>query len=86
MLTSPEDVLLRAYDVVESALAADGQVAAAATVRADLGVLTREELLRVAVALAVEVPRVLVPASVRARLLARLEQRRVRVIVGELDA
>lgn len=72
------DAVLRAYDVLEIALAADTIRDAAAAVRADIEVLDRDELVTVATAITVESTRQLLGPAEAKRLqkwlrFARLE-------------
>lgn len=75
-LTSIE-VHLKAYDLLEAALQAGSVEAAIEPLRLDLEVLEREDLVRVATALAVETGLRLASPAERPRLLRRVQQARV---------
>lgn len=70
-------VTLLAYDVLRSALEAGGTASAIEAARSKLDGLTRDEVARVATAVAVESMRRLTPAGDRAQLVSRLERARV---------
>jgi hypothetical protein len=71
------EVVLRALEVLAAAMEAESEEAAIAAVRADVEVLDRETLERVAVALAVMVPRQLVSPSHQVKLAQRAEHLRL---------
>lgn len=74
-MTSVE-VHMKAYDVLEAALLAGSVEAAIEPVRAELEVLARGELVRVAMALAVEAVLKLPPTMERPKLAKRIERAR----------
>jgi hypothetical protein len=74
------DLHLKAYDLMETALDASSVCDAIANVRADLEVLDRDTLLRVALAVTVESTWRLTPVVDRPRLRDRLQRARVRVL------
>lgn len=80
-MSSPA-VHLVAYDVLEAALEAGTVEAAVGPMRLELEVLSREELLRVAMALAVEATLKLPRAADRARLRERLGQARLHAMMA----
>lgn len=79
----PRDVQLVAYDVIEAALVAGAAESAVEAMRLELEVLSREDLLRVAMAIAAEATLVLTPRVDRPRLLDRTQRRRLHVMVAE---
>lgn len=74
---TPADAVLKAYDVLDSALAAGTVEEAVGPVRADLEVLDRDDLLRVATALAVESTVRLTPRTDRPLLRERIGRARI---------
>jgi hypothetical protein len=74
---TPEAVHLVAYDLLEAALDAGTVEAAVEPLRAELEVLPREELVRVAMALAVEGALQLPGKAGRARLAQRIQHARL---------
>ena len=70
------DVMARAYELLDVSLAAEDTNAAAAAVLADLEVLPREELVRIALAVVVEVTHSLPQGVDRVRLKDRVAVRR----------
>jgi hypothetical protein len=78
-MTSAE-VVLRALDLVVLALASGSEDAAIEVVRADLEVLDRDSLVRVATALAVETPLRWVAPAYRVALMQRLQRERLELI------
>lgn len=76
------DVYLVALDALEAALQAGELAAAVEAVRPDLEVLSREDLLRVAMAIAAESALVLTPKAERPRFRDRLQRRRLHVMVS----
>ncbi|MBS45227.1 MAG: hypothetical protein CMH83_19060 [Nocardioides sp.] len=77
---SDAEVVLRAYEVIEAALDAGDHDSAVPRMRAELEVLDRESLLRVAMAIAGETALVLIPRKDRRRLQIRIQQRRLGVM------
>lgn len=74
---TPYDVHLVAYDVLEAVLTADTVEEALEPMRLELEVLSREDLIRVAMAIAAESTRVLTPRVDRPRFAERLSRRRL---------
>lgn len=81
---TPAEVHLRAYEVLEAVLDAGTGDAAIEPLRAELEVLSREDLIRVASAIAAESVLVLTPARDRTQLQARLVKRRDAVRFGSI--
>jgi len=77
---SSADAVLKAYDALEAAARAGSIDEAVDAVRPDLEVLSREDLLRVALVLAVEPGQRLVPRADRSRLLERLQRMRLKAM------
>lgn len=73
-MTSSWDVVAAALRLVSVALRAESSEAAVSAVRADVEVLSREDLVRVVTALAVDIPLHRVPVAHRAKLLQRVER------------
>lgn len=80
MAMSSLEVHLKAYDVFEAVLVAGTVEAAIAPVRTELEVLPREELIRVAMALAVEGVLKLPSPPDRVRLLKRVQFARLQTM------
>jgi hypothetical protein len=80
MAMTSAEVVLRALDLVEQALAAESNEAAIEAVRPDLEVLSRDDLVLVAMAVAVETSRRWVPPMYRAALAQRLQRVRVELM------
>jgi hypothetical protein len=76
------DVHMAAYDAFEAALAARTIEAAIEPIRHVLEVLDREDLLRVAMALAVEATLRLTPPAERGRLLDRVQRARLETMLA----
>jgi hypothetical protein len=70
------DVLARAYELLETSLAEDDRPAAASAVLADLEVLPREELVRIAMVVVVEATHTLAKGADRVRLRDQVALRR----------
>jgi hypothetical protein len=78
---TPLDVHLVALDVLEAALQAGDVATAVDPMRSDLEVLSRDDLIRVAMAVAAESTLILTPRRDRPRLLDRVQRRRLHVMV-----
>ena len=79
MIGSDREVVLRALELVGAALAAESEDAAIEVLRPDLEVLSREDLILVALALAVDIPRRRVPEAHRRKLAQRVEHARLEI-------
>jgi hypothetical protein len=77
---SNEDVHVVTYDVLDAAVSAGSILDAITAVRGDLEVLSREDLVRVAMALAVETTQKLIPPVDRPRFRDRLDRARLSVM------
>lgn len=77
------DVKLKALELLELAMTAESAQAAVGPLRLDLEVLPRDELVRVAIALAVEATWILPHKVDRPRLAERLGRHRLMLMVGE---
>jgi hypothetical protein len=78
------DIVLMALALLEASFGASDEGEALVALRADLEVLDRETLVRVAAAIAVEASWAAPPPSIRQRLRRRVQQRRVALMVGPL--
>ena len=79
---TPHEVHLKAYDVLEAALQAGTVEDAIEPMRAELEVLSRDELVRVAMALTVEAALKLQRPADRARLARLLQQSRLEAMLA----
>jgi hypothetical protein len=77
------EVILVAYDVLEAALAAPNVEDAIAAMRPELEVRSREDLIRVAMALVGESAFFMQSPADRVRMLGRLQMRRLEAMVAE---
>jgi hypothetical protein len=72
-LVTDRDLVIKALQIVSASLAAESEAEAIPMVRADLEVLSREDLLLVALVLATDIPWRRVPAAHRAKLRQRVD-------------